>query len=250
MTNRTDQQGLPDFEQPINPFQASSGLDEATQSTLDGKQLNPWFSMLSDPRTTVRQLVDTSPTRYVLLLAALGGISANLVASAISLVNVPSDRMIFLVVAALLGGCFGLASLYVMSWAFAIAGWSLGGVARALQCRTAMAWSQVPFCWLLPLFAGVAIYCALRGSDLLVLVEADGVNDEPYWDYPSWLRGALGLSVVASIWQIALLAQSLGEVHQFSSLRGLAIVFLAGILVGTVTIVGYVPLSILLFSLR
>src|SRR5262245_45012540 len=36
--------------------------------------LNPWFSMWVMPRATMRQILDTNPSRFVHLLAILGGI--------------------------------------------------------------------------------------------------------------------------------------------------------------------------------
>lgn len=45
------------------------------ETEIQAKPLNPWFSTWVKPRETMRWIVDTDPTRQVVLLAVLGGIA-------------------------------------------------------------------------------------------------------------------------------------------------------------------------------
>lgn len=234
MTNHTDQQGLPDSEQPINPF-AASEAEERDVARQDSLQLNPWLAMMSDPRSTTRYLLDNDPTRYVLVLAILGAIGLHIM---MMLPVFRGQRASTFIFAILHGGFIGVASLYLMGWIYGLVGRSLGGVGRALQCRTALAWSQVPTIWFLPVVTIVAVYCATQGADLMVLVEGDGVETQTHYELPKWLRGMMGLGVVVELWQVAILSQAMGEAHQMSSLRGFVAVFISGVL-GTAVFIAY-----------
>lgn len=190
----------------------------------DTRPLDPWLSMWTRPRATVRQLVETRPEHAVLGLAALGGVTQALDrASSRNLGDELGLGAIFLS-AAVAGPIGGIITLYLFGWLLSIAGRWLGGDAAPCHVRTAMAWGNLPnvtglLLWLPAL--------ALIGQEMFT-------SSTPQLDTQPLLALFLlpvGLAWVAlAIWSLVLFLQGLGEVHGFSAWRALGSMFLAVLL--------------------
>lgn len=207
---------------------------------LTARPMNPWSSMWTQPRETVRQLVLAGHDGRVLLLASLAGI-AEVLARASS--RNMGDSFAFsniLVLAVLLGPVAGLGALYFWSWLTARTGRWLGGVADADALRVPIAWGGLPAAASLALWA-VAI--VLLGPDLFT-AQTPRVDANP----------ALGLFlmlvavgwIVLGIWSVVLLAKGVAEVQGFASAwRGFGNLVLGGL----VLIAAVVVLLIVIFGL-
>jgi hypothetical protein len=106
---------------------------------------NPFVSIWTDPRTTIRRIVKRDPTEGVTLLVALFGISNSLDRG--SLGDAADDLPLFviLLVAIVLGSLSGLASLWLPSHLMKFVGsWLLEGRASRAELKAAMAWGMVP----------------------------------------------------------------------------------------------------------
>lgn len=165
------------FDVQQNPFVspvAEESRGEGYKTTID-EPLNPWFSMWLKPRATVRQQLDTDPKRYVLLLAAIAGASNNL-DQAIEFAEPIGSFFVALIVVLVCGAIGGLIWLYLGGWLIGITGRSLGGVGRAAEVRTAMAWSNIPTVWMLPLSLAFIVYAGLTDAAALIAIEDADAN--------------------------------------------------------------------------
>lgn len=194
-------------------------------STHDAGSLDPWLSMWTRPRATVRQLVETRPQHAALLLAALGGVAQVLDrASWRNLGDHYGMGGIFLA-AAVAGPIGGVLTLYLFGWLISITGRWLGGEAPPGHVRTAMAWGN------LPNVAGLLLWLpalALIGREMFTSLTPQ-LDAQPLL---ALLLLPLGLAWMAlAIWSLVLLLHGLGEVQGFSAWRALGSVLLAVLLV-------------------
>lgn len=116
---------------------------DAVQATV----CNPWLTMWTRPRATMRAIIDTDPHRRVLLLAAAAGIgNAMNMASARSLGDEISVPVIIFscLVAGPIGGILGL---YLWGVLLRWTGSWLGGSGAPEEVRAGIAWSYVPIIW-------------------------------------------------------------------------------------------------------
>jgi hypothetical protein len=191
---------------------------------------NPWFSIWTRPRATIRRIVDEDPERAVLVLAGMGGFAQMLNrASSRSLGDDLPVSGIFLV-AAIAGPVVGIASLYVAGWLLKLAGDGIGGRGSVVDIRAALAWSNVPIIWALIL---VALELALLGEELFTT--ATPRLDES----PMLVLGFLGLALIEliiGIWALVIFLKCLGEVQGFSAWKALGSVLIVVIGVAFVVV--------------
>jgi hypothetical protein len=234
--NSTDDQGFPKRQDDFgsqNPFVSPLAVEERGQGyiTRPGELLNPWISMWTRPRETVRQQLETDPAKFVLLLAILGGISG-----AYDEAKFASDDMAYRIGEfaglTIFGGIVGVFYLFFMGWLAAVVGRGLGGVAYAAQVRTALAWSYIPSVWLLPLTAGIALSIAVLGPEVVYgAFVGEAREDFDFAALPLWLMAIGAVGLITLVWQIVITCKAVGEAHQFSAWRGLGTLLLAGVVV-------------------
>ncbi|NGP53590.1 Yip1 family protein [Thioalkalivibrio sp. XN8] len=195
---------------------------------------NPWRTIWTAPRSTFRRLIDTSPTRSVILLAGLGGISNGLDrASAQNLGDAyPLPEILLIILFA--GPVGGVIGLYLVSWLLRLVGNWLGGTATSETVRTAVAWSQVPLVASLVLWV---LALPVFGSDLFS-------TNTPRVDANPMLFLEFGLIDIAlAIWVLVLTVIGLSEANRFAIWRAVTSILLAMVLV-----VAAVSLPILLIG--
>jgi hypothetical protein len=187
--------------------------------------VNPWASIWTRPRETVRYLLETDPERMVLVLAALGGVSQLLDQAATRNAGDHIPAITLILLAILLGPALGLFSLFLGS---ILVGWTgrwMGGAGSARQLRTAIAWANVP----------------LVASLLLWIPLMLGVGEEMFTSYTPRLEASpvlalmvllLGVvGIVLAIWSLVILLKGVGEVQGFSAWKALGNVLLAFLVV-------------------
>jgi hypothetical protein len=191
--------------------------------------LNPWVSIWIRPRETIRWIVETDPTRQVILLAALSGIAQSLArASERSLGDIISVPIIF-IIALIAGSIGGILSLYIGGALLRWTGSWFGGQAASEEVRAAIAWSSVPIIWsLLLLIPELALF----GEELFTSA-TPRIDANPLLQF--LLLGFVAVEIVISIWAFVLFLKCLGEVHRFSAWKALGAVVIPGlVLVGIV----------------
>lgn len=106
---------------------------------------NPFVSIWTDPRTTIRRIVKRDPTEGVTLLMMLTGVSGMLDRGSLgdAVDDVPLLLILFLVV--LFGSIGGMISFWISSLQMKFVGsWLLDGSATRAELKAAMAWGMVP----------------------------------------------------------------------------------------------------------
>jgi hypothetical protein len=198
----------------------------------------PYLAIWTRPRETIRGIVDTDPTRAVILLAWLLGIAA--LAD-----NAPfnSHRGYSWVFQATLSVVVGpLLGFYLVYMEGLLVSWTgrwLGGRAGARECRAAVAWSNVPFIATLVLWT--PLLCLLGDG---AFIEATAhVDANPAARVATWAFS--GVSFATLVWSLALKWHCLAEVHGFSTWRGFFTTLLAGLLI-VALVVGTVVLALAL----
>ena len=232
MANYPDEHGFPTPQDDFaasNPFASPTAQEADGYVTPPGEPLTPWISMWTKPRETVRQQLETDPQQYVLLLAILGGI-AGAFDDANFLEGELVERLATLVGYIFGGAIGGVVWLYVFGWLVGMSGRAIGGVANAASVRTALAWSNIPMIWMLPLTLAIATTMAVMGADAFMdelRRVQDGVNVFDVSMLPIWFFALAAVYLMVWIWQIVISCKAVGEAHEFSAWGGLAALVLA-----------------------
>jgi Yip1 domain len=185
------------------------------------RSVDSYVHIFFDPHATIRRIVDTDPTRDVLMLAALGpalGVLDAMWSSALGgQVTVGRFWPLEVVLSVLFAAGIGIVALYFNGAFLRWAGGLLGGVATSVQVRAALAWSQIPGI----LGAAISIVALLSGASGPIVAERGGL---PH------LTGSLVsiglLNGVLAIWGFVISLQTLGEVHRFSAWRALGAILI------------------------
>ena len=194
--------------------------------------ITPFFTIWTEPRATIRRIVDTEPTRYVIALAAIGpaiGALAGQWSKALSNNANLSVLWPFWVAAGVaIQAVIGVVVLFIFGAVFKWSGGLLGGVASRVEVRAALAWSQVP---------------AIAGEIVLLLAVLSGVpmpqptpGAFPHID-PAFYKVLL-VEAVFGIWGFVVSLKCMGEVHRFSAWRALGAILIPPLIV--LIVIGFV----------
>ncbi|WP_248930080.1 Yip1 family protein [Paenibacillus hamazuiensis] len=183
---------------------------------MDSEQtFNPWKTIWTRPRQTIRTIVDNNPTRHVIVLSMAGGFIQTLDRAASKNMGETMGLPGILLLALVGGAVFGPIGLYIAAAVLRWCGKLLGGTAASEEVRAALAWSNVPI-----LCAGI-----LWIPQLLVLGKEAFMKGSPTLEASPLLFGLFMLisvvQAVISIWAIVIFLKCLGEVHGFSAWRAL-----------------------------
>ncbi|KHD09136.1 hypothetical protein PN36_23185 [Candidatus Thiomargarita nelsonii] len=214
-----------------NPYQApTSELGARSQS--DEIVGNPWFSIWTKPRATIRKIVETDPNHQVILLASLSGI-AN------ALRNITSPEVLglmpiwfFLLLAVIVGPIIGIIWLYIGSALLHFTGRWIGGTASRQHLRTAIAWPLIPFIFAIPIILLMQL--------IFVWIEPNNVPGTMFFAV-SQLIIAIPM-IIFGFWSMILMLKCVGEVQGFSAWKALGNNILAFLIV-------FVPIFLVMFFL-
>jgi hypothetical protein len=174
---------------------------------------NPWATIWTRPRATIRRIVETDVHYQVTFLAILSGALIWLERRWSS----PSAAAAFpmlVVIAVVVGAILGIVELYINGVLLKWAGAALGGVGSYGEVRAALAWSRVP------VIVAVSI-------GILAILLGNGAPMIPFGDNaPDSSRSISLLHSVLLLWGFVIMLKSVGEVHRFSAWRALGSIFL------------------------
>ncbi len=179
-------------------------------------RIGSWLTIWYRPRATIRRIVDTDPTRFVLGIAwiagALGVLNSQVMLTTIDLPpklpHLPRLGASGIAIAAFIIGVGNIVVLYCLAALFRWSGQILGGSAQAIEVRAALAWSQVP-----------SLYLSVAMISAMVL----GLYTPP----ASHTASPLSLiESIIGIWAFVISLKCLGEVHRFSAWRALGTILL------------------------
>jgi Yip1-like protein len=189
---------------------------EAADAAADDVWVDSWFTIWYRPRATMRRIVDTDPTRFVLgiawLVGALGVLSSQVIVATTDfpadVPHLPQLGPIGIAIAAFVSGAISVVSLYGLAALYRWSSHILGGSAQRVEVRAALAWSQVP-----------GLYLAV----VLIIATVLGLYTPP----ASHTVSPLGLiESIVGIWVFVITLKCLGEVNHFSVWRALGAVVL------------------------
>src|SRR5207245_2933877 len=112
----------------------------------------PWISIWSRPRATLRHILDTDPRRGLFRLAAIGGIAQGLAAATKPGYGDAYSIPIVVTVAVAGGALAGLLGIFIASVLIGMTGRWLGGRGGMTEVMAALAWANVPAAWSLALW--------------------------------------------------------------------------------------------------
>ena len=183
--------------------------------------IRPFFSIWTEPRETIRAIVDADPTHGVIGLAMVSGALQRLELAWFRALSHPGSVGGFFPITVAIGvgfgAFFGVVGVYAGAWLIRVFCRILGGIASLADMRAALAWSTVP---------GIA---AASASILLVLL---GVLSPPEFKHskiPVMTGSTIELGLLnftLTLWGFIVQMKCIGEVNRFSAWRAFGAVVL------------------------
>ena len=99
---------------------------------------NPWLSIWTSPRGTIRRIVDSDPKHHVIILAMLAGFGEFLDHAAGGNAGDKFSLQVILIICAIVGPILGIVILYIGSALMRWTGSWLGGQASSIEVRAAL----------------------------------------------------------------------------------------------------------------
>jgi hypothetical protein len=174
---------------------------------------NPWATIWTRPRETIRLIVETDVRYQVTFLAVLSGALVWLERRWSN----PSTTAAFpmlVAIAVVVGALVGVVELYINGALLKWAGTALGGVGNYAEVRAALAWSRVPVI----VAVSIGILAILLGSGGPML-GADG-------EFSNSGASVLVVHAALVLWGFVVMLKCVGEVHRFSAWRALGSILL------------------------
>jgi hypothetical protein len=229
---------MPEPDSSANPYAAPQSAPELVEPEFEGG--NPWRTIWTRPRATIRRIIDTDPQRQVTLLVVQAGIGQALDWAAMRHVGdqLPLTTILGIgVVGGVLGGLIGL---HLGGWLLRVTGGWLDGGATPEAVRAAIAWASVPRVFALILWLPNLL---IFGKDMFTTATPT-LNAHPALG--AVVIGFGLVEAVLAIWSLVLFLTCLGEAHRFSAWKALAASFLAVFVILTPILV--VALSVVMLS--
>jgi hypothetical protein len=187
--------------------------------------INPWLTMWTRPRETIKAVVHYNPDHHFFLLSGIYGFAMLLQAAQNFSLGQTMLPGLILLIALILAVPIGWLSFSVVGCLILWCGKWIGGKGNFKQIRAALAWANITnivniLMWLLLLtsFGGSVFFSGfpstpMVGQDLVIVLIVFIVQ------------------LVATIWSIVLLLKALGEVQGFSAWKALLNVILPLIII-------------------
>lgn len=186
---------------------------------------NPFLTIWTQPRATMRWLLYFEPTKYVLVLTLVNGLAAGL-AGAFEpdggRVVATSELPLAIVVSVLFGVIAAFIALYLMGWLTSWVGSWLGGRGNAQSLRAAFAWPLVmsiaASIVTLPIL--ILVYTMLPSipTGPTVLGGPVAIIQTPGLGTPQLLMILQGvIQLTLGIWGLVVYCKTIAEAHRFPS---------------------------------
>ena len=189
----------------------------------DKLSINPWLNIWIKPRRTIKEIVSYNPNYRLFFLSAIYGFTSLLgFAQSFSFGYFLKWPIIFLG-AILLAPFWGYIIFSFVAWIVKVTGRWIGGIGSFLHIRTALAWSNVPL--IINVFFWIILLIVFRQN---LFVEFPGRKLFHGWEVTFFLCLAL-LQIVVVIWSLVIYLNALSQVQEFSILKAILNVLIAGI---------------------
>lgn len=183
------------------------------------KQSNPWIEIWLHPREVLKEQLQRDPRRWVLTLAIINGVVSGLswaIASWTKYAQVsPIINGLIFTLILVLGAILGVLSLYLASWIYKVTGRWLKGKGDFTAVKCAVGWSYYPY-----LVAGLFGILNMLTVRIPLLGLFFGL-----------------IMAVLTVWSFIISLKLLGQAHDFSAWRALAMVFITVVLIFIVIVI-------------
>jgi len=198
-------------------------MPEDNSRNIEEQLLSPWLTIWIFPRRTIRQIVNSNPSKNVILLSALAGIFGFLDRAMGNNLGdiVPILYLILLIL--ILGPLLGIIAVYIGGIILNWTGRLFGGNASQLNVRTAIAWSSLPGL-LVSIFnlPKLLLFRDEAFTSMTLRTDAFLHSNLLFLQVISIYSFALMfLGLFFSFWGFIILINNVAEVHQFSIWKSL-----------------------------
>jgi hypothetical protein len=184
---------------------------------------SPWATIWVKPRATIARIVLENPNRALWVLAGIYGFSSLLNMFQSASLGAALGPLGLLLLAVVLCPIWGFIAFSIWSWLVQITGKLFGGRGSFAAVRCAYAWSCVPFVVNIPLWI---LMMLLFGRQLFLnFPEGHLLNDGQV----ALLFFILISKVILAVWSLVIYINALAEVQQYSILRSILNIVLAGV---------------------
>jgi hypothetical protein len=188
-------------------------------------ELNPWFSIWTEPRKTVRSIVNTDPKFGFVILSAIYGLPM-----ALNLAQNFSLGSVVPIWAVLIGSLIvctflGMIGISISTWLLQFTGRWIGGGGSFQTIRAAVTWSNVPN--IVTILMWIVLLCMFDGA-----VFNRQFSETRFIGYQAGIVFIVFLlQAIVSVWGFIILLQGLGEVQGFSAWKALLNVLIPFVIV-------------------
>jgi hypothetical protein len=219
-----------DLFRDVNPYEPPRSVDEPFRSQarhtegIDLSTENPFLTIWTRPRATIRGIVDTDAGRHFIPLAVASGVVQTLDRAVGGNAGDALALSFLLVLAVVLGPISGLISVYLLAWFLGMTGRWFGRRAAPEHLSAAVAWSNVPILAALPV---LAIGLWFFGGDWF---KAATRMPETNLALGVVLLVCGAVRLILAVWWFVVLLKCVGEVQRFSAWAALGSLILAGLI--------------------
>ena len=197
--------------------------------------INPWASMWTSPRSTIRSIVNVNPKYGVFYIAWIYALHSYFFLASYWSFGLSFSFSSILLVGFLFSPVIGLIWVYIAGWVLYFTGRCLGGHAPVAHLRTAAAWSKLPSSISLLMW----VILMISSTDLVFI---NGVSG------PSTLFIHFIL-LILGIWSLVLLILSVQEVQGFTLSRTILNIFFAWLVSWVITFLSFFVLRFVYISI-
>jgi hypothetical protein len=179
--------------------------------------INPWLGIWTQPRKTLRSILNSNPKKIIIWLAIIGGIFSGFTLFSNNWFQPKAVSYYLLIFCTLViaGAIIGIIHLYLAGWLLTMTGAWIGGKGNFTEVKCAVGWSNYPF-----IIADILAILVVLATKIL------------------WLKFLVSIVyVIVGIWAIIIFMKLIGEAHQFSAWKGLLAFVIAFILVAVVIMI-------------
>lgn len=188
-------------------------------------ELNPFLSVWTQPKETVRQFIKNDRLGYTMILVSIAGIGAT-IAGLQDSGWFQEFSVVFWIIGILLGGIIsGFLNLGVNSLLYTFIGKLYGGKGKLRDMAIAIGPTVIPQIFAVPVFV---FYALFYGERFFAAPEGFNITSIPLGAYLFLIL----LMLASGIWSIVVTSKAIGVVHGFSSMRGFGVYMtIAGIFI-------------------
>lgn len=201
--------------------------------------LNPFLSIWTQPKETVRQLIDHNKLSFSVLVVSIAGIGGILIALQNTGWFLDLSPLLFALGILIVGIINGLLNISISSLLYTGIGKLYGGRGKLREMAIAIGPMMIPQIFVLPV---LIIYVLIYGEQFFTVPDDFSITSLPLGAY---LFLNL-LTIITSIWTVVISSKAIGVVHGFSSWRGFGVLMTIAVLVFFIVLL--IGIGIIIFT--